>query len=454
MSVEQHRDDVGRLLAGLGGGASPGGEIVDVDGALGRVSARDVRAPQPLPRFRNSQMDGFAVRAADVTGATSDAPVSLPVAGEIAAAPGGPAPLEPGTTVRIMTGAPLPDGADAVVPVEDTDHGTFNRLSPPADRLPPSGHELQGAVRIGRSRAVGEFVREAGSDVGAGDLVLPAGTVLAGHHLAAAAACGIGRLPVRRRIRVAIVSTGSELVAPGRPAGPGQIWDANAVALAAGIRAAGGEVAHTHRIGDDPDTARRVLTAAASSSDLMVTSGGVSQGAHEVIKDVLSDVVFRPVAMQPGGPQGLGTLDGTPVLTFPGNPVSTQVSFVVFLRDVLRRAAGLAPIAGRRVVVGRAGDAGGGTPTRSDGAAAGRAGDGAGSGTGDVDARGAADALASPPGRRQFLRGRLPGDGTVDVVGGAGSHLVASMAVADVLIDVPADVTGLRSGDEVEVIPL
>lgn len=457
MSVEQHRADVESLLAELtpepGTGRTDGhgrtAERLHVGEALGRVLAADVLAPEPLPRFRNSQMDGFAVRAADVTAASPDRPVALPVAGEVAARPGRPAPLTPGSAVRIMTGAPVPDGADAVVPVEDTDVGTFNRPAPgrgadetgaPSSVAPgrrpttPAGDRGNpppaDTVRIRVPRTAGDFVREPGSDVGAGDLVLPAGTVLAPHHLAAAAACGIGGLPVRRRVRVAIVSTGSELVPPGAPAGPGQIWDANAVALAAAVREAGAEVAGTERVGDDDEAARVTLHRAAASADLLITSGGVSQGAHEVVKDVLTDLVFRAVGMQPGGPQGFGRLGGTPVLTFPGNPVSTQVSFVVFLRDVLRRAGGLPPVGERRAVLGRDG--------LPDGA------------------------LVSPAGRRQFLRGRLRDAGirdvaaypVVEVVGGPGSHLVASMAAADVLIDVPADVTELCAGDAVTVLPL
>lgn len=410
VDVEQHRRDVARLLAGLADRPAESASLAD---AAGRVLAADVRAPGPLPRFRNSQMDGFAVRAADVSGAAPDAPVVLPVAGEVAAEPGDPPPLPPGAAVRIMTGAPVPAGADAVVPVEDTDAGTFNAR--------PAGPADGDRVVVRRGRAAGDFVREAGSDVAAGAVVLPAGTVLGPHHVAAAAACGLAVLPVRARLRVAVVSTGSELVAPGEPAGPGQVWDANAAALGAAVRAAGAVVVRTDRTGDDPGRARAVLAAAAREADLLITSGGVSQGAYEVVKDVLPDVGFRSVAMQPGGPQGLGLLDGTPVLTFPGNPVSAQVSFVVLARDVLRDLAGLPPV-----------------PRRTARLAAG---------------------LGSPPGRRQLLRGTLrsaPGDGPpfVDVVGGPGSHLVASMAAADVLLDVPADATALGAGAEVSVWPL
>ncbi|MCF4122437.1 molybdopterin molybdotransferase MoeA [Antribacter sp. KLBMP9083] len=437
VDVDQHRRDVAELLAGL---AARPAERVALADAAGRVLAGDVRAPGPLPRFRNSQMDGYAVRAADVAGASPDAPVVLPVAGEVAAAPGDPAPLAPGTAVRIMTGAAIPEGADAVVPVEDTGTGTFN----PDPSMRPADRSAT-HVTVLRPRGTGEFVREAGSDVAAGAVVLRSGTLLAPHHVAAAAACGLGELPVRARIRVAVVSTGSELVAPGEPAGPGQVWDANTAALAAAVRVAGGVVVLTDRTDDDPAGAAAVLGRAARSADLVLTSGGVSQGAYEVVKDALPDVVFRSVAMQPGGPQGLGRLDGTPVLTFPGNPVSAQVSFVVLARDALRELGGLPPVRRRTARL--------------------------------------AAGLTSPAGRRQLLRGRLLPDGGasprasaapattptraagehaagvgpsagVEIVGGPGSHLVASMAAADVLVDVPADVTDLAAGAEVTVWPL
>jgi molybdopterin molybdotransferase len=233
-----------------------------------------------------------------------------------------------------MTGAPVPDGADAVIPVEDTDHVTFNGVPGTPATL----------VEVARARAAGEFVREPGSDVAAGDVVLRAGTVLAPHHVAAAAACGIGRLAVLVPVSVAVVSTGSELVPPDGEPGPGQIWDANGPALDAAVRAAGGRVDLRLTVPDDPAVVRVALERAAALCDLVLTTGGVSQGAYEVVKDALPEVLFRSVAMQPGGPQGLGRIGGTPVLTFPGNPVSAQVSFVVFLRDILRRAGGLPPV--------------------------------------------------------------------------------------------------------------
>lgn len=413
VDVEQHRADVAELLAELAD--RPTEEVSVHQGVLGRVLASDVVAPGPLPRFRNSQMDGFAVRAADVASAGPDAPVTLPVVGDVAAAPGEPAPLEPGTAVRIMTGAPVPDGADAVVPVEDTDHVTFNGARDDGAR-----HAAAAKVEIVRGRAAGEFVREPGSDVAQGAVVLRAGTVLAPHHVAAAAACGIARLTVRVPVSVAVVSTGSELVAPDDEPGPGQIWDANGPALAAAVLAAGGQVGLRLTVPDDPEVVRTGLERAAALCDLVLTTGGVSQGAYEVVKDALPEVTFRSVAMQPGGPQGLGRFAGRPVLAFPGNPVSAQVSFVVFLRDLLRQAGGLPPV--RRVPA-------------------------------VLDAP-----LVSPAGKRQLLRGRWVDDAAagarVAVVGGPGSHLVASMAAADVLIDVPAAATRLDEGAEVITWPL
>jgi len=343
------------------------------------------------------------------------------VVGDVAAAPGEPAPLEPGTAVRIMTGAPVPDGADTVIPVEDTDHLTFNGAA----------DDTATKVAVARGREAGEFVREPGSDVAAGDVVLRAGTVLAPHHVAAAAACGIARLTVLVPVSVAVVSTGSELVPPDGEPGPGQIWDANGPALSAAVRAAGGRVDLRLTVPDDPEIVRVELDRAAALCDLVLTTGGVSQGAYEVVKDALPEVTFRSVAMQPGGPQGLGRIAGKPVLAFPGNPVSAQVSFVVFLRDILRRAGGLPPVERVRAVLD--------------------------------------DAVVSPDGKRQLLRGRWVRDAgalagaagavagagpRVAVVGGPGSHLVASMAAADVLIDVPAAATRLEPGAEVAVWPL
>jgi molybdopterin molybdotransferase len=391
--VDEHARFVRSLLAPLGARPS---EVVPLADALGRITASPVESPLDLPPFRNSQMDGFAVRAADV----DVAPVTLPIAGEVAAAPGSPAPLAPGTAVRIMTGAMVPDAADAVVPVEDTE---------------PDGD----GVRILRARDVGEYVREAGSDLPAGADVLPAGVRLASRHLAAAAASGLTRLLVRERVRVAVVSTGSELVAPGETLGPGEIADANGVALDAAVRATGAVVAHSARVRDDVERLRADLDAGvAAGAELILTSGGISQGAYEVVRELLEPLGawVGSVAMQPGGPQATAVYRGVPVIAFPGNPVSAQLSFELFVAPSLRAIAGLPPARTERMPL--------------------------------------AEPVRSIPGKRQYLRGRRTDDGLALPVGGPGSHLVAALAASDLLIVVPEDVTSLDAGDPVDTVDL
>ncbi|MEI5584067.1 MULTISPECIES: molybdopterin molybdotransferase MoeA [unclassified Agromyces] len=391
--MDEHARFVRSLLAPLGARPS---EVVALEDALGRVTASPVESPLDLPPFRNSQMDGFAVRAADV----ADAPVVLPIAGEVAAAPGSPAPLPPGAAVRIMTGAPVPDGADAVVPVEDTE---------------PDGD----GVRVRRARSAGEYVREAGSDLEAGGDVLPAGVRLGSRHLAAAAASNLTRLLVRERVRVAVVSTGSELVAPGDAPGPGEIPDANGIALAAAVRAAGAVVVHAARVRDDTARLRGELDAAVDAgAELVLTSGGISQGAYEVVRELLEPLGawVGSVAMQPGGPQATAVYRGAPVIGFPGNPVSAQLSFELFVAPTLRAIAGLPPARTDRMPL--------------------------------------AEPVRSIPGRRQFLRGRRTDDGRALPVGGPGSHLVAALAASELLIVVPEDVEALDAGDAVDTVDL
>ncbi|SFR82507.1 molybdopterin molybdochelatase [Agromyces sp. CF514] len=408
VSVEEHAAFVRSLLSGLG--ARPT-ERVAVAGALGRITASPVESPLALPPFRNAQMDGFAVRAADVAGA-AEAPVVLPISGEVAAAPGLPSPLAPGTAVRIMTGAQVPDGADAVVPVEDTE--------PVPDAGGAGGaSDASGAVRIRVPRAAGEYVREVGSDLAAGDDVLPPGLRLGSRHLAAAAASGLTELLVRERVRVAVVSTGSELVAPGSALGAGEIPDANGVALAAAVHAAGAVVVFEARVRDDVEQLRAELDAAREAgAELVLTSGGISKGAYEVVRELLEPLGawVGAVAMQPGGPQAAAAYRGIPVIGFPGNPVSAQLSFELFVAPTLRAIAGL--------------------PAAS------------------VGSLELAEPLASIAGRRQYLRGRRDGEGRAVLVGGPGSHLVAGLAASDLLIVVPEDVTALAAGDAVETIAL
>ncbi len=394
-TVDEHRAVVARLLAG----ASPGTEEVPLPAAAGRVLAEDVRAAVPLPVFTNSAMDGYAARWADVGTASAAAPVRLPVAADLPAGRTDVPPLAPGTVHRIMTGAPLPDGADVVVPVEATDGGT-------------------GTVVITSSPAAGTHLRHAGEDLAAGVTALPAGTVLGPSQLGLAASVGRASVVVARRPRVLVLSTGSELVAPGGPLSPGQIYESNSLLLATAVDAAGGEARTLHFVPDDVDQFLATVRAELADADLLITSGGVSMGAYEVVKDAfgaLGTVEFVGVAMQPGGPQGSGTVDGVPVVTLPGNPVSSFVSFEVFVRPALRRALGIVDPDRLRTTARLAGP------------------------------------LRSPAGRRQFLRGSFDG-ARVSQVGGPGSHLVAHLARANCLVVVPEDVTELPAGSRVEIV--
>lgn len=396
-TVEDHAGIIARMLEPLT--AEPATESVPLAAALGRVTSAEVRSEVDLPLFRNSQMDGFAVRAADIR----SVPVALEVSGDIPAGHTSPVTLIAGTALRIMTGAPVPTGADAIVPVEDT------------ELILGRDDDLDGAVvEIRRTRSAGEYVRDRGSDVRRGEELLPAGTRLGPRHLAALAAAGVEAVGVRARLRVGVLTTGSELIASGAPA-HGQVYDANGIALAALVEEAGAVVSVRASSDDEPAAFERILDDALRESDLVITSGGISRGAYEVVREVLlphgADVTT--VAMQPGGPQATAVIGGVPVIAFPGNPVSTQVSFAVFLRGPLRDAAGLPGIPPQQVTL--------------------------------------TDGVRSVPGRRQFLRGRLDGSGGVAPVAGPSSHLVAAMARADVLIDVPAEAEALDAGSAVTV---
>ncbi len=292
---------------------------------LGRVLAEDVRAPIDLPPFDNSQMDGFAVRSADLgaEGAT------LPV-GPMIVAGAGVLDLAARTAMPIMTGAPIPRGADAVVPVE---------------RAVPSSYPAEGgSVTLPGAIAAGTFIRSAGSDARAGDPLLAAGTRLGPAQWGALAAAGVASVAVHRRTRALVVSTGLELAAPGEPLAPGRIHDANGASLGASLAGLGLDVAVASLRSDDPAALIGLLRE--REFDLLVTSGGVSAGAHEVVRLALEPLglAFLSVAMQPGGPQGLGLADlgrgPVPVVALPGNPVSVLVSFEAFLRPALLAAAG------------------------------------------------------------------------------------------------------------------
>ncbi len=396
-TVEEHQQVVAALIGARPPVTMP---VSAHTGALGLVLAADVIAPLSLPGFDNSAMDGYAVLASDIAAADDDTPVRLPVSEDIPAGRTDIPTLAAGTAHRIMTGAPLPVGATAVVPVEVTD----------------------GAVDVVTIRAAaqeGQHIRHAGEDVTAGSTVLRAGQVVTPAVLGLAAALGLAELSVVPRQRVLVVSTGTELVSAGTPLQPGQIYESNGVMLSAAVRDAGAEVLACPMTEDDVDVFRETLRTHAEEADLILTTGGVSAGAYEVVKDALGGggVEFAKVAMQPGMPQGAGRIGGTagtPVVTLPGNPVSALVSFEVFVRPALRAAMGLPDTERpRREAV-------------------------------------LAEDLTSPLGKRQFRRGVLDGD-TVTGYGPPASHHLRWLASANCLFELDEDVAEVAAGSRVRV---
>ncbi len=392
-TVAEHQRVVADLIA-----ARPPANV-GLTEAEGLVLAADVAAPLSLPVFDNSAMDGYAVRAEDVAGASATDPVKLPVAEDIPAGRVDTLTLQPGTAHRIMTGAPLPSGATAVVPVEATDARTDT-------------------VEIRMAPKDGQHVRRAGEDVTAGTTVLRTGQVVTPAALGLAAALGLGSLTVRPRLRVLVMSTGSELVSAGTELQPGQIYESNAIMLAAAVREAGAEVVATPTSSDDVTQFSAVLEGFAGQADLIITTGGVSAGAYEVVKDAFGAgaVEFVKVAIQPGMPQGAGRVHGTPIITLPGNPVSALVSFEVFVRPALRAAMGLS------------------TPNRPQRTAV------------------LADDLTSPKGKRQFRRGVYDAEaGTVTTYGPPASHHLRWLASANCLLEIAEDVTAMAAGERVQL---
>ncbi|GAA1237257.1 molybdopterin molybdotransferase MoeA [Prauserella halophila] len=400
ISVDEHRAQVTELLGRRPAVSRPVAECA------GLVLAEDVTAAVSLPPFDNSAMDGYAVRSADVAGASEHAPVELSVGADIPAGRVDVPALPPGTAHRIMTGAPMPEGADAVVMVERTDGGTTR-------------------VRIHAESAPGTHVRRTGEDVTSGTVALEAGTECGPAQLGLASAVGRDTLAVYVPPRVLVVSTGTELVLPPEPLVHGQIYESNSVMLGAALRALGCEVTTVRSVADDVDSFRAAIEPRLADIDLVVTSGGVSAGAYEVVKDTLTGagVTFTKVAMQPGGPQGCGTWDGVPVVTLPGNPVSVLVSFEAFLRPAILSSLGHAD------------------PDRT-----------------HVRAR-LLETLTSPQGKRQFRRGFYshPEGAVTGVVGprgGPASHLLAALSQANCLIVLDEDTTEAAADSEVEVLLL
>ena len=306
-----------------------GSETVALGESLGRVLARDVLSPLALPPWDNASMDGYAVRAEDVRGARSDAPIGLPVTATIAAGGVASFPLAPGTAMRIMTGAPIPEGADSVIRVEDTDRGDER-------------------VLIIDARDATRNVRPRGEDLGVGEVALRAGTPIGPPQLGVLASVGAATVAVHRRPRVAVLSTGDELVdvegfaevMAGR-----RIVSSNSYTLRAAIAMAGADVVDLGICADDRAALRERLEQARDADcDLLLTSGGVSVGAfdftREILRELGASMRFWRVKIRPGGPLGFGVLGNTPWLGLPGNPVSAMVTFELFGRSAIRRLRG------------------------------------------------------------------------------------------------------------------
>lgn len=299
-------------------------EEVELRDAQGLVTAEAIRAPHALPRFDNSAMDGYAVVAADVASASDTAPVSLNIAGEVRAGAPGDVRVEPGHAARIMTGAPLPEGADAVVMVEVTE-------------------EHDDVVVVKGGAHPGQHVRPAGDDLPAGALLVAPGTELGPGELALLGSMGVTPVKVRRGPRVALLVTGDELVNLDQEPGPGQIRDSNGLALTALVSQEGGRLVLSERVPDVRSAVVAAFERAAACADLVLSSGGVAVGKYDFVKEVVSElghIELWRVAMQPGKPVVLGSFAGVPFLGLPGNPVSVHVGFEQFVRPAIRALRG------------------------------------------------------------------------------------------------------------------
>ena len=415
ISVEEAR---GRILAVIERLPAEEKELAD---ALGQVLAEDITSPVTIPPLDNTSMDGYAVRAADTSGAGEASPVELRVVGEVAAGYIFPGSVEPGTAVRIMTGAPVPRGADAIVPFEETDE-------PPGRNF---GSFAKGRDSVGVLKAAepGANVRRAGEDVIQGSEVLRAGTELGAAQIGVLASLGKRTVRVYRRPVVAVISTGDELLELGQPHAPGKIYDSNSYSVAALVREAGGVPLHLGISRDTVEDLTARIQEALKTCDLLITTAGVSRGDYDVVKDVLlreGEVDFWTVRMRPGKPLAFGSFEApggrrVPHIGLPGNPVSSMVTFELFGRAAIYKQSGREgwerPVL--RVVV--------------------------------------EDRIVNPDGRRFLARGivrQAEGRYVASLTGPQGSGILTSMALANALVVCPEDVASLQPGDEAEAMML
>lgn len=370
-------------------------ELVDTLAAGGRVLASAQHSPISLPPLDNAAMDGYAVRSADIA-----APgIELPVSQRIAAGSVGSA-LQPGTAARIFTGAALPAGADAVVMQERCSHHGEH-------------------VRVDHCPAVGEHVRRAGEDIAAGRQLLPAGVRLRAPEVALAAAVGLAQLPVLRRLRVALMCTGNELVMPGDPLPPGGIYNSNRFLLRSLLNALGCECTDFGIVPDRLDATREALRRAAEGHDLILTSGGVSVGEEDHVKPAVEAegaLALWKIAMKPGKPLAFGNVHAAAFIGLPGNPVSSFVTFLVMVRPFILASQGVAEVVPQRLRLHA-----------------------------DFE-------WTRPDRRREFLRARVNAEGTVNLFDRQGAAALQSTVWANGLVDV-APGTEIRRGDVVDFLP-
>lgn len=377
--------------------------------AQGLPAAEDVVSPMAVPSFDNSAMDGYAVRTADLDTASEETPVRMPVRGEVHAGAAGMAAVQAGSVLRIMTGAPVPPGADAVVPFEQV-------------------REAGGSARFIAPVEPGRNIRRSGSDVQKGDPLITAGTLIGPREIGLLANVGLRQVSVSARLRVVVMSTGAELTEPGQPLRGGAIYDSNSFLIAAAVRATGAIAYRVHCPSDEPAEFLEALDDQLVRADVVITTGGVSRGTRDVVKAALlghphHQVGFRQVAMQPGKPQGFGLLgpDRIPIFALPGNPVSAYVSFQVFVEPALRAMVGRTPTERPRFRAVLQ------------------------------------EPITSSAGKRQFVRGRFTSGkegAQVTPVGGHGSHLLGDLAHSNALVVVDEDVTEIAAGQPVPVLLL
>ena len=393
-----------------------------VPDALGQVLAEDVESTLDIPPLDNTAMDGYAVRAADTEGASEANPVRLRISGELAAGYIFDGEVTPGSAVRIMTGAPIPRGADAVVPFEETDESTTG-----SDREFGTFAKSTSEVGILKAARLGANIRRAGEDVGRGVLVLPQGTVLRPAQIGVLASLGRATVRVIRRPLVAILSTGDELLQPGQPVEPGKIYDSNAYSVAAMVRESGG-IPRTLGIATDTVDALTAKIGEGLDADMLITSAGVSRGDYDVVKEVLAkegDIDFWTVRMKPGKPLAFGAFPAgdrrVPHIGLPGNPVSSMITFELF---------------GRPAIFKMLGKGGWQRPT--------------------VRAV-AEERIVNTDGRRVYARAivsQRDGRYYASLTGPQGSGILTSMAQANALAVVPEEVAAVEVGDEVECLLL